>query len=89
MPRSRRRSKRHTWEAQREAWEAIFDCGRDFFGELPAIGVPTDPYGKPDMEAARDAWLRFGPGYLATHPHQIYDGQLIWALSQFGEPNAD
>lgn len=88
MPRKRTRSKRHNLEAQRFTWESVFDCGRDFFGELPELGVATDKYGRPDPDEAREAWQRLGPDYLASHPREKSPGIQIWALEQFGEPDA-
>ena len=86
MPRKRTRAKRHSVEAQRSAWEAVFDTGYDFFDDLPALGVWTDNYSRPDPEDAREAWERFGAGYLQSHSGKDARGGPIWAINLFGRP---
>jgi hypothetical protein len=81
MPVKRRASKRHDPKSY-GTWSAIFDCGYDFFDELPALGVATDAYGKPDREQALEAWQRHGEKWLAEHPHD----EPQWAETEFGRP---
>ncbi|OWR00876.1 hypothetical protein [Sphingopyxis witflariensis] len=83
MPVKRRLDKRRPDDAKAyPVWAAIFDCGRDFFDELPEIGVACDKYGKPDRDAAQAAWERFGARWLAEHPHD----EPQWAEREFGRP---
>lgn len=84
MPRKRRASKHRDLRAEYETWQSIFDCGFDFFGELPALGVPTDAYGRPERDHAKVAWRRHGGAFLESHRPE----GTIWALEQFGEPHA-
>jgi hypothetical protein len=86
MPRKRTRYKRHNVRAEYEAWRSVFDCGIDFFEDLGDVGVPTDRYGRPDPEYAEKAWRCHGAAYLETHGRTRSRGELIWALTQFGEP---
>lgn len=87
MPVKRRLEKRRLDpHAEAKAWESYFDCGRDFFQDLPAVGVPVGPYGKTDFETARAAWHRLGRIFLANRkpdPHRP-----PWALQVFGDPHA-
>ncbi len=81
MPVKRRISKRRD-PAAYQAWSAVFDCGFDFFDELPALGVATDPYGKPDREQARAAWEQHGERWLAEYQND----EPQWAEREFGRP---
>lgn len=77
MPVKRRRGKRRlSRAAELEAWEVVFQTGRDFFGDLEDIGVEDTP------EARRDAWRRLGADFLASAAADP------WALREYGEPNA-
>ena len=85
MPPKRRAAKRRlNAEAELAAWSMLFACGHDYFQELPAIGVPTDPYSRPNRAAVAEAWRRLGARFLATpqEPHLT----PCWALREFGEP---
>jgi hypothetical protein len=78
----RRRKDRRKPSAGLDAWETVFSSQFDFFGELRDAGVETDAYGRPDREAARKAWQRFGVEFMST----FRDSHQPWALAEFGEP---
>jgi hypothetical protein len=87
MPVKRRAAKRRLdLAAELQAWSMVFACGRDYFNDLPSIGVLTDG-SRPDRAAAEDAWRRLGARFLAEpqDPHLT----PAWALKEFGEPHAD
>jgi len=63
----------------------VFESGYDFFNELPEIGIETDAYSRPDRTAALDAWRRLGRMYL---DERCTADQDVWALAEFGEPEA-
>lgn len=85
MPVKRRTDKRRLDPAaELRAWEIPFHCGRDFFRELPAIGVSVDAYGLPDRSTIEAAWRRLGAAYLAQQPSGLSEP---WAQRTFGEPS--
>lgn len=73
------------------AWEMTFLAGRDYFGDLEAIGVATDEYSRPDRSEAEAAWRRLGTLFLAEHAAEQAqqrhprEGEP-WALAEFGMP---
>lgn len=70
MPVKRRNAKRRLDPAaEAEAWSGFFETGRDFFRDLPAIGIETS-YGRPDPAIAQDAWARL---------HHLYETPPKWA----------
>lgn len=84
MPIKRRNAKRRT-DAEREfeIWAAIFASGRDFFREAAEIGLLVDSYGKPDREAAQDAWQRLGARFMVEASRT----EPSWAEREFGAPD--
>jgi hypothetical protein len=86
MPVKRRVDKRRiSSDDERLAWAGFFDCGYDYFNDLPAIGVETDQYNRPDSETARAAWKVHGPTLAAGPFPRIKCG---FALAEYGEPDA-
>ena len=95
MPVKRRASKRKTHTVTAEAWDLIFECGRDYFADLAAIGL-VQPHRLPESAdraaaqaawdaALRDAWARHGPAFMATWVPQ--PGRATpWAFETFGAP---
>lgn len=64
-------------------WRAPLEIGQDVFGELGDIGVKAHRDGRPDHDAARAAWHRFGCRILAErHPGLL----PAWAETEFGRP---
>jgi hypothetical protein len=83
MPVKRRTAKRRVDpETEMMIWSSVFGSGRDFFGELPSLGVSAGPGGVVDREAAREAWHRLGAAYM----DDPINGCDPWALREFGEP---
>lgn len=70
----------------RDAWEMPLIAGRDFFGELRAIGVVMDSNGRPNQEQAHAAWLAYGQQLLAERGPT--EGQT-WGELKFGRPWED
>ncbi len=86
MPPKRRTEKRRMDPAaELAAWSMTFACGRDYFNDLPRIGVPMESH-RPERAAAEDAWRRLGARFLSEpqDPHLM----PAWALKEFGEPHA-
>ncbi len=84
MPVKRRSHKRRIDpETVYRAWAGALETEFDFFDDLPALGVPTDQYGRPDREAARAAWAQYGARILAEHDAAMGPP---WALTEFGDP---
>lgn len=94
MPVKRRASKRRNEDPQ--AWDMVFQTGHDFFGEVQAMTGLVAPNRAPMgadrktaeaawRDAAREAWHRFGPAFLAT----FQGDKEPWALVQFGRPWED
>ena len=84
MPVKRRAGKRRiNSEVHFNAWELVFAAGRDFFGELPAIGTATDIYGRPGEQDAIEAWRVLGRRFLAERKP---DAPQAWAEMAFGRP---
>lgn len=69
-----------------DEWESVFASGFDFFDELPPCGIDTDAYGRPDIEAARQAWERLGAEFMQLPRHP--DLGPSWAELEFGGPHA-
>ena len=81
MPVRRRVARRRVDDLK--AWEVYLECGRDFFGDLPDIGL-TDP---PPRAAALEAWRRLAPDLVANWAqHRHPDQGPAWAVSEFGLP---
>ncbi len=79
MPVKRRMpKKRTTSEAEAEAWEMMFECGTDYFSDLPFTNNDEA------RVAARGAWRRLGAIFLAQRPA---NEKVPWALEEFGEPS--
>jgi len=64
-------------------WEGPLRSGFDFFDELPALGVKVDGNGRPDREAAREAWQQFGTRIVAERDPKMLP---CWAETEFGAP---
>jgi hypothetical protein len=78
MPVKRRVWKRRV-QADPAAWEVLFECGYDYFRDLP---FKTDTEAQ---EAAREAWESLGAAFLASRA----DNPLCpvpRAFQAFGEP---
>ena len=89
MPVKRRTPKRRTnLAAELEAWATYFDCGHDFFNELPRIGVDCERSRGPERAVAEEAWHRLGARYLADPEPKLKPHSELWALKEFGEPHA-
>ena len=96
MPVRRRKAKRRVNPAtEAEAWESVFSCGCDFFGEAADLSGVAEPVSVWPQEvraeaekewtaAARTAWGRVGRLYIETL-HDPAAGEP-WVLEQFGEP---
>ena len=88
MPVKRRLPKQRTTDAaQLEAWSMLFECGRDYLGDLV-------PFGFPDRSAitseatrygARKAWRRLGSAFMATW-QPTKSRPVPWAFEEFGPP---
>ena len=86
MPTKRRTTKvRNNLAEEVGDWAAYFNSGRDFWGCLPEIGIPTDEEGRPDRAVAEATWHRLGAWFLAHHRPRRRDP---WALEEFGDPDA-
>jgi hypothetical protein len=70
--------------AEAEAWDCTFETGRDFFGDLPAMGVVLDEYNRADAAAIEEAWHRLGHIFLNNRRPDLH--RKAWALMKFGEP---
>lgn len=82
MPVKRRASKRRVDpRAEVEAWETVFECEYDFFGDLEPWGFTSD---EEKYAAAPDAWQRLGAMFLETYDNP--DKPIPWALEAFGPP---
>lgn len=91
MPK-RRTSKRRTGgisrEAELAAWSGVFNCGTDFFEDLPKIGVETNRLDEPDDAVFEAAWRRLGLAFLRSATAENgRTGQF--AISRFGDPDTD
>ena len=87
MPVKKRSAKRRfDFQTLLDAWEMPLTAGRDFFRELPTIGVGVDSHGRPDLVLAEEAWRQFGPTLLANRGPK--DGPT-WAERTFGRPWLD
>lgn len=83
MPVKRRSAKRHlSLEEEYHVWELIFTTGRDFFNELPTIGLPKVNTGPLPLELVAEPWARLGDRYLAEHGVD----KPCWALRELGQP---
>lgn len=84
MPVRRRISKRRgDPDALRKAWIQALETGFDFFGELADQGVETDHAGVPDLDAAREAWDKYGLWVIAGRDPQLGPA---WGEQVFGRP---
>ncbi len=72
------------------AWLCALECGIDHTGRLERFGVRLDKLGRPDREAARAAWSRYGPAILANrHPRLLPPwGQLQWGTPWLDQDRA-
>jgi hypothetical protein len=88
MPTTRNRRSRHRGSAAEvAAWSAVFEFGRDFFGELRQFGgVAVDAYGCVERQDAAAAWSRLGATFLQGDA--IDPRRQPWAVSEFGWPAA-
>ena len=75
----RRPKRRMSVAAELEAWSVLFATGYDFFGDL---GFPKQEEAR---KAARDAWERLGPAFMARWTPSSARS-VPWALEAFGEP---
>jgi len=84
MPVKRRAAKRRfSIAALAEAWEMQLTVGRDFFRELPSVGVAVDERGQPSEEDIAEAWRLLGPTILAErNPNE----GPTWAERNLGKP---
>ena len=93
MPMKRRKGKRRA-VLPAEAWDTLFACGTDYFGELEATGL-VEPFAVPpaEREAAQaawdaalgEAWTKHGAAFLRAWEPQ--PGRATpWALEAFGPP---
>jgi hypothetical protein len=98
MPTTRRKiRRRHSASDELRAWNGVFETGKDYFHELPTIGLrhwirvwPADrrEVAKAEfMEATRSAWERLGARHMAERGTGYgYNVEQPWALTEFGEP---
>jgi hypothetical protein len=85
VPAKRKVHKRRLdWRTELEAWSCMFECGFAFDADLDPLGLPPDP----EENVVAEAWRRLGAIFIAQHGRENCLGQPIWALLQFGEPNA-
>lgn len=83
MPVKKRADKRRmSYQQYWDIWSIVLASGRDFFGELPGIGVKVDEYGRPDREAAADAWAALGEEVIRKN---AIAGRT-WGEIEFGRP---
>lgn len=70
-----------------EEWACAFESEFDLFRDLDGA-VELDAYGRPNLEAAREAWRRYGQEFLADFAARYPNGAhfVPWALAAFGEP---
>jgi hypothetical protein len=87
MPVKNRTPKRRTSiKAEVEAWEMVFECGTDYFGNLVPGGFGHCSEGTPAFRAAaKKAWKRLGAAYMRTRVPDR-NREVPWALDKFGEP---
>ena len=85
MPVKRRRAKRVAIANEIFAWESVFACGWDFFGEVGLMvdGVPGSRRDWTEAPETREAWNRLGETFLAE------GRDAEWALKTFGRPRRD
>jgi hypothetical protein len=83
VPVKRRAEKRRLVKsAQLAAWDGVFDCGYDFFGDLALLGLETN-HSRPPEEVIRAAWAMLGRDFLAA---RAPGAQPCWAEAMFGRP---
>ena len=81
MPVKRRASKRKTHTVTAEAWDLLFECGRDYFGDLDALGLAEAEM----IEAAREAWAEHGADFMrGWTPTAVLS--VPWAMEVYGPP---
>lgn len=87
MPVRKRKDRRKQVAGTFDDWEWALEMGRPCTGDLDGI-CEFDEHGSPDLEAARDAWRRFGAEIMirwhAEHPNG--SRYACWGFEQFGEP---
>ena len=82
MPVRRRKPKKRASTVEMvDAWGAIFDLGRDFFGDHVRLGFKTEAAA---LKAAKAAWRQYGSLHLASY--EPVHGSVPWALQKFGDP---
>lgn len=85
MPVKRRNAKRLvSAEREYQIWAVLFLAGRDFFDEAKEIGLAVEVDRILPIEAARNAWRRFGARHIAEEPR----GRPCWAERELGPPES-
>lgn len=99
MPRKRTHGKRRLDAySGAEAWSGVFRTGFAMFDDfttetgvaleprcIDGTDIPTKPLAPP-RAAIEEAWLAYGPAFLALYGREDARGRLLWGLQQFGEP---
>jgi hypothetical protein len=79
MPvKARHAKRRRSLTADLHAWEMLFTCGTDYFGDLGMSDAEA-------LAAAPEAWRRLGAAFLATWQPET-PRAVPWALQTYGEP---
>ena len=72
-----------------KAWADVFRSGCATFDDFPLeTGVQMDRYGRVAPEEAQAAWNAYGPTFLPELGDEGPRGGPLWAMSEFGAPNA-
>lgn len=88
MPVKRRQTKRRMDpRAEAQAWEMVFTCGYDFFGELQRFGIDLRcaKLNEETLAVANEAWSRLGHIFMANWDAEK-ERRMPWAYDQFEEP---
>lgn len=84
----RKRKDRRKQLAGADEWFCAFESEFDLFSDLAGL-VEMDQSGRPDREAAREAWRRYGAEFMADFAARYPSGAHFtpWALREFGPPS--